>query len=338
MSGNNNIPRGSSELCRSPTNTNNMETEIHIPSTTTKNDNMFDVFLQRFDKLDRNTNSINTKLDSIGNRISVLEVDVSEVKSTQVSLQLQQDNLKQDQLLLQDNQEEQGKDIYALQGEVSYLLETTERLKRQNNIILHGVAEDSKAEDTVGRIMNILCPRNTLPLRDFRIGTIQANRIRPLRMRLGNVNEVDAALKRSFHLKNKSEYSGIYVTRDLTSMQQMESKKRREAYKQQKEEEEKQSQAQLNLQGQSTHTHTTTTLTVDSTNPAAHSTHNITRNDTHSSYTLPSGIKRSFRAMDTETPQPANESLHTFIKRNRGFTHEPSPDIATITTNNTLPR
>ncbi len=315
MSPINNIPRGSSELARSPEKMHkvtDMDTDTH---NTTKDDNMLNVLLLRFDKLDKQTESIHAKIDTISGRIDTLESDVSDMKCTQRSLQQQQVTLQHEQLQLQDSQEEQGKDIVALQGEVSYLLETTERLKRQNNIIIHGVAEDSSAAEKVSRIMNILCPRNTLPLREFRIGTLHTDKIRPLRIRLGNVNEVDSALKRSFHLK-KAEYTGIYVTRDLTSLQQAENKKRREAFKLQKEEEERR-QAQTNTQVQHTQ--------MLSSNEMATSSHV----DTHATNSLPTpGSKRSFGQMTTDSRNdtlPANKRLH--ITPSRPSTHESSPDI-----------
>lgn len=312
----NNIPRGTNELGRSPEKNHTVSVMDTTAEETTKENSMLNVLLLRFDKLDKQTASIHTKIDTISNRIDTLEVDMSEVKQTQKSLQHQQDTLQQEQFQLQDNQEEQGKDIYALQGEVSYLLETTERLKRQNNIIIHGIAEDSIATDRVSRIISILCPRNTLPLREFRIGSIQPNKIRPLRVRLGNVNEVDSALKRSFHLK-KTEYTGVYITRDHTSMQQLENKKRREAYKQQKEEEEKkQALAQGNMQ----EPHTRILSGTDSTI--------FSQQNTHATNSIPNvgNNKRSFGEMDGEYDiPPPNKRLYTTVRRTQ--THEPSPDI-----------
>ncbi len=65
------------------------------------------------------------------------------------------------------------------------------------NIILHGIPEDGNALQTITKIMSILCPRNTLYIRDFRIGPTHTHKIRPVKIRLACANEVDTALYRS---------------------------------------------------------------------------------------------------------------------------------------------
>lgn len=139
-----------------------------------------------------------------------------------------------------------------------------------------------------------------------------------MRVRLGNVNEVDAALQRSFHLKNKAEYKGIYVTRDLTSTQQVENQKRREAYKQQKEEEERRQQQAL-LTSQDPNIHNGNNTVTVSTLPQS--------NDNHVPKNLhTSGIKRGAGLMDVdEVNPPLSERLAKHSRREN--VHASSPDI-----------
>ncbi len=235
----NNISRGPNELRRS---TENLSTTPHTQTSNMEND-LFTYMKSQFEKLDKKTDDMNNKLDSLGNRMHLLESEVSEVRNEQRVLHQQQQALDSEQSSLFNRQEKQDETMHALQEDVSKakeaylnLVENTERLKRSSNIIIHGVVEDSRALQTLTRLMNLLFPKNTLYIRDFRIGIVHENRIRPVKMRLGSANEVDAVLHRASLLKDRSEFKDIYVTRDFTRMQQEDRKKRREEWIKQQQE------------------------------------------------------------------------------------------------------
>lgn len=266
---------------------------------------------EQFDKLDKKTDNIYNKLDSLGSRITVLESEVCEVKNEQRTLQQQQRDMEVQQNNIQSTQEDQAEDIHALQEDMSCfknacfdLKECTERLKKASNIIIHGVKEDSRALPTITRLMNIIFPRNTLHIRDLRIGNVTPNKIRPVRLRLGSANEVDAVLYKTNMLKDRSEYTGIYVTRDLTRMQQAEKKQRREEWKKQQVASQSNQPLILPANAPDTDTSTIPLAALVTTTP-----------------------KRKAGEMASENTLAAQPFKHFRMSNN---THESSPDITDI--------
>lgn len=118
--------------------------------------------------------------------------------------------------------------IKALDSTQSSLQEQQERLKRMNNIIVMGVPESSDAVPTLQNLMNIILPGHNLNLNEWRLGKPEEGKVRPCRIQLNCNNDVRRAIANRSFLKDKPEFSSIYVKPDETRAQQMQSKAKRE--------------------------------------------------------------------------------------------------------------
>ncbi len=345
MSKANDIPRGSG-LRRSTDNMQNISademTEVTVlgPEYKLMEDSLKSFMKIQFDSM---SNIMSVKLDSIVKRVSDVENDVCEVRNEQSILKHEQRELHAQQCILQEKQESQELQVADLADDVGHakkafheIMEKTERIKRMTNIILHGIPEDGNAIHTITKIMSILCPRNALYIRDFRIGTIRPHKIRPVKIRLSCANEVDAALYRSSILKQRAEFTGMYVTRDLTPQQQFEKQERRDEWKKQQADLQRiaaatESNTQQNTvispsplppvfqQAEPPRFHTTST--ANTTNTAIAQLGNLSTSSPNN--------KRTHSQMVSGNDSPNTRASK--LKRLNATAHEPSPDITDMT-------
>lgn len=321
---NNSIPRGSNELSRSTENIQ-QETVYAKPEYKVMEDNLKSFMLFQFDSL---ADKMNTKLDSIGKRVCDIESDVSEVRKEQSALNHKQKAIYEQQNILHEVQESQAVQMEDLKEEVSYfkgayndMLEKTERMRRMTNIILHGIPENSNSLQTITGIMNILCPRNTLFIRDFRIGPITSHKIRPVKIRLASANEVDAALYRTSILKQRGDFKDMYVTRDLTPLQQFEKRQRRDEWKKQQAEQQSRETNDITPHIPATGFSSPLPLPLPIQPVQTHNSISFTQSTVNS---IANPRKRGADAISkavTSSPQILN------LMRPPNFTHELSPDI-----------
>ena len=109
------------------------------------------------------------------------------------------------------------------------LTEQHERLKRSSNIILMGVPEREAGEvlKTCKEVLNVILPENSINPWNNRIGAKQDGKVRPIRVRLDGVNQVQTAIINNKLLKYHPELNGIYIRRDETILQRQQRLKRR---------------------------------------------------------------------------------------------------------------
>ena len=103
--------------------------------------------------------------------------------------------------------------------------ETIEREKRRNNIVLMGLKEGDEESDKteVNKIVEALIPDIKIPFELLgRIGR-KSEKIRPIRVKLTDVNDRKRLLVRAKNLK-KEGFDKIFLVPDLTRNQQEEDK------------------------------------------------------------------------------------------------------------------
>lgn len=181
--------------------------------------------------------NVQTTLDGLTKRVdSIEEKQTQQAKDISVIQQEQEAQLRRCEKIEKEHLHDRKHYDEALEDiddRIKRIHETQNRQWRVNNIIIHGVKECSGDMKVVEDILHIIYGKE-VKSRIVRVGNGQRNRIRPLRVRLCNSEEVLDALKKSNTLKNYAEYKGIYVTPDETPDQQANSKRKRQEYARQK--------------------------------------------------------------------------------------------------------
>lgn len=224
---NNYIPKGNT-LARSP----------EKPQLDPRDDMLLNYMKEKFDTLANTTCSIDSKLDNLTTRISVIEKEIADVKEEQRQTSDKQAAIHTEQQNILRTQTQQSSDLLTIQHDIvnmkasySDLKEKADRMRRAVNIVVHGLKEDKNATETLDKLISIILPDEKAHVRVSRIGIVAKNKVRPARLNLGSESAVHNAISKCNLLKDQTDFSGIYVTRDLTPQQQVDSKKRREEYK-----------------------------------------------------------------------------------------------------------
>lgn len=185
--------------------------------------------------------NVQSTLDGLTKRVDDIEVkQTQQAKDICIIQQEQEAQLRRCEKIEKEHMHDKKHYDEALRiqdDRIKRIEETQNRQWRVNNIIIHGVRETMHDMKTVEDIIHIIHGKQ-VKSRIVRVGNEQRNRVRPLRVRLANSDEVMDALKKSNTLKNYEQYRGIYVTRDETPDQQAISKRKRQEYARRKLEEE----------------------------------------------------------------------------------------------------
>jgi hypothetical protein len=119
------------------------------------------------------------------------------------------------------------------------MIESMEREKRRNNLIIRGIKETGEDEkEQVDKILEMLVEEVHMKYEIVgRVGRIEktGNKDRPLRIRMEDVDHKRRLLARGKKLKEGQKWlKKVYLAPDLTKMQQEEDKKLRDMVKEYK--------------------------------------------------------------------------------------------------------
>lgn len=175
----------------------------------------------KFSEMMGMSKSIMKSLDSLTGKVNVLEAGLNETKASVEKLN--SEHLKQ------------AEDLSSVKSDLEYVMrmqeslnETQERMKRVCNVLVHGVIEDDKESQTLKEVLHEVYGL-TLPKYTFhRLGRPFHGKVRPIKVRFSNTNDVDRVVMNNERLKKTIHLSKIYITRDKTLQQRREAKQRRE--------------------------------------------------------------------------------------------------------------
>ena len=96
--------------------------------------------------------------------------------------------------------------------------EENEKKNRENNIILHGVAEGTEEEDKalVNSLIKEVCIGAVHPRLCIRVGTKNATKNRPIKVTFNSLQEKAKLMSNLSNLKGKESFSKISITHDYT--------------------------------------------------------------------------------------------------------------------------
>lgn len=158
--------------------------------------------MTQLDELKKSNNDILERLDKV-------EKEKDELKSNHSVIQEQVKTLRTDM----------GQHLDQLDGKID---EEINRLRRINNIIVMGLPEGEDGVRLAEELMQIILPNSTIEIKDERLGRdLNAEKPRPMRIRLSNEVEKQTALNNCKKLKGLHNFNKVSVKKDLTKMQQV---------------------------------------------------------------------------------------------------------------------
>jgi len=160
---------------------------------------------------------MNNKLDTLANRINMIEKTTDDMKCSLHELTLKNTEMETNILANKKNCRE-------LQSEINILKETTDRLWRKNNIVVFGIPENNFHQGSIVDLMQIILPESVPNLKFERIGKPDENSERPIRIYLPTAMHKKQALSNCHKLKGLDTFKKISVRPDMTKEQQLQRK------------------------------------------------------------------------------------------------------------------
>jgi len=106
--------------------------------------------------------------------------------------------------------------------------EKIDRLRRQNNLVIMGIEENSSEVNTLASLFSIIWPQGSFENRYTRVGPQIENAAhpRPIRVEIPSFLEKKQIISNCRKLKGVTTLKGISVKNDMTKTQQQEHKER----------------------------------------------------------------------------------------------------------------
>lgn len=187
-------------------------------------------------------NSIKDEIESFRRCVASLEQKVDQLGSSLATFHARQTKCESDiksiKLAVENLKAAQSSNTADILGEAE------ERQRRANNIMIFGLPETMVGslaervkldEDNIQELFSETGVAEISPISARRVGKIVEGQCRPLKVEMQRSADVQRVLRSGRRLRNSSRYRRVFVSKDLTKLQQEEARNLRSEMKQRRE-------------------------------------------------------------------------------------------------------